>query len=83
MSGVDGRFAALVPRELVLPCEHTDGVISLEVVVDVEPVRVYVPGLDETKEALAVGSAELVRSYCSMWTRFLTLAAAGIRRDEP
>ncbi len=83
MSGVDKRFTALVPRELVLPCEHTDGVVSLEVVVEAGDPVVYVPGLDELKAVLAVGSAELVRSYCALWTRFLTLAAAGIRRDEP
>jgi hypothetical protein len=81
VSGADHRFRDLVPRELVLPCEYTDGVVSLEVMVAADPVRVYVPGLDDVKGVLAVGSAELVRSYCSMWTRFLTLAAAGIRGD--
>ncbi len=83
MSGVDRAYRDLVPGELVLPCEHSDGVVSLEVVIGADPVRVYVPGLDDVKGVLAVGSAELVRSYCAIWTRFLALAGSGVRRGEP
>ena len=79
---VDRAYRDLVPRELVLPCERTAGVISLEVVIEADPVRVYVPGLDEVRDVLAVGSAELVRSYCAIWTRFLALAGSRVRGSE-
>ncbi len=69
-----------VPTSIVLPCERTDAVVVLDLVVEADPVRVVCPGLDEVKAALAVGSADLVRSYCGVWTRWL--ARCGARPAE-
>jgi hypothetical protein len=74
VNGAGEEFRALVPSHLMLPCERTDAVISVPLVIDADPVRVVSPGLDAVKAALAVGSAELVRSYCEIWTRFLARA---------
>lgn len=83
----DGRFRAMVPTEIVLPCEHTSTVVSVPLTIEDDPIRVIAPFLYGTKGALAVGSSELVRSYCELWTRWLRTAIAAQhapeRREEP
>lgn len=79
MSAIAEGFLALVPTRLMLPCERTDAAMSVPLAVDADPVRVYAPELDAYKGALAVGSVELIRSYCEVWTRFLSLAGSGVR----
>lgn len=71
-----GELKALVPLELALPCEQTDARVTVTLVVEEDPVRVTAPGLDDVKVCLAIGSAELVRSYCNLWTRWLNRACA-------
>lgn len=68
---IDTDFRALVPTTIGLPCEHSDAVIEVSLTIDADPVRVIAPGLDDIKGVLAIGSAELVRSYCEVWTRYL------------
>lgn len=67
-------FRALVPGSLVLPCEHSDAAITIAIVVEADPVRVVAPGLQQFQAALARGSVDLIKQYCSMWTRFLVRA---------
>lgn len=67
------RFRDLVPTEIMLPCENTSAVVSLHILVEDDPLRVLAPTLDDVKGALAVGSADLVRHYCGMWTRWLQM----------
>jgi hypothetical protein len=83
VTAVQDQFRVLVPDDIIVPMEHTDAVAVVDLVVVDDPVRVTAPGLDVLKGALAIGSADLVRSYCEMWTRFLTAAYAGTRRGEP
>lgn len=77
---VDERFRSLAPLEIVLPCEHSPAVISVPLAVESDPVQVVAPCLNEVKGALAVGSAELIRQYCALWTRFLAQAGSRVRR---
>lgn len=72
----------MVPQEITLPGEHVTAVFTLPLVVDADPVRVIAPSLDEVKGQLGVGSAELVRQYCAIWTRFLAQAASRTRQEE-
>jgi hypothetical protein len=76
VSGADETFREMVPKYLMLPCERTDAVMSVPLVIGADPVLVYSPGLGAVKGALAVGSYELVRSYCELWTRFLAMAGS-------
>lgn len=68
----------LIPDEITLPCEHTDAVISVAIVVLPDQTRVVAPGLHELQGALARGSVELVKHYCEMWTRWLTRAQRAV-----
>ncbi len=64
-------YRQMVPKQILLPCEHSDAVVSLPLHVEADPVRVVANGLDDVQASLALGSVELVRSYCQMWTRWL------------
>lgn len=70
-------YRQMVPKQIMLPCEHSDAVVSLPLTVESDPLRVVANGLDDVKASLAVGSVDLVRSYCQLWTRWL--AHCGIR----
>lgn len=67
------QLRELVPDTIRLPAEFTSAVLEVGVVVG-EDGRVYAPGLDDVKAVLAVGSADVVRSYCGLWTRWLARA---------
>jgi hypothetical protein len=78
---VDRRLLGLVPDSIAVPCEFTDAVIVVALVVDDDTLRVVAPGLEDIKAALGRGSVELVRSYCEVWTRYLAQVsrrAAGV-----
>lgn len=77
---IDPDFRVMVPESIRLPCEHSDAVIDVTIEIDADPVRVVAPGLEDIKSVLAIGSAELVRSYCELWTRYL--AQSGRRQAE-
>lgn len=77
----DADFRALVPDELLLPCEHSLAVVSVGLGID-DTGRVYAPGLDEIKAVLARGSTDVVRSYCEMWTRWLAKAGTQLAEDR-
>lgn len=64
-------YRDLVPAEVTVPCEYAGAVISVPLIIEADPVRVTAPSLGEVKPALAAGAADLVRSQCEMWTRWL------------
>ena len=72
------QVRALIPTEIVLPCEHSAAVTAVGIEIQADPVRVVAPGLDAVKALLARGSTDVVRSYCEMWTRWLARAGAQV-----
>lgn len=72
----DPRLRGLVPSNLMLPCASTEAYISVPLVVDHDPVQVVAPAFGAVASALPAGGAELVRTYCEMWTQWLARAAA-------
>lgn len=75
-------FRGLVPEALMLPCEHSAAVISVSLAIS-DDNRVYSPGLEEIKAVLARGSTDVVRSYCEMWTRWLTRVEKAHAAEQP
>jgi len=72
---IPSQVRNLIPSEVRLPCERSAAVIAIRIVVDGD--RVTAPTLDELKGVLALGSADLVRSYCQIWTRWLARESGG------
>jgi hypothetical protein len=64
-------FRDQVPTQIVVPCEYTDAVVSVPLVIDAGPVRVVAPSLNQIQGALARGSADVIRNQCELWTRWL------------
>jgi hypothetical protein len=64
-------YRHMVPREFWVPCEHSDAMVVMEIAVT-EDGRVVAPALHELKAACAIGSVEIVTSFCQVWQRWLT-----------
>jgi hypothetical protein len=74
---VTDGYATLVPKEITMPCAHSDAVISVQLVIDADPVRVYAPGLGLLAGALPVGAVTVIRSQCELWTKWLARVRGG------